>query len=198
MRRAPASSVAKTPGWPLVAMRSACWNPASSASRAISAQPSSMPRFSAAIDGWWIHSRSLCDRLVVTPLDLAIDVVTPGGCHSLPCGPQRGATADDATDKPTSRQIGHLLPLLYLVGRPDRTDSQRAVAGQRGPLRAPATRAPPHFARLTQGRRDLPRPSQFAARGSGTGRQKVSCVAIPRRPGSYDLRCGSNRVGMPR
>jgi hypothetical protein len=58
VRRAPASRVAKMPGWPSVARRSTCWNPASESSRMVSLQPSSTPRFSAAIDGCRIHSCS--------------------------------------------------------------------------------------------------------------------------------------------
>jgi hypothetical protein len=57
------------------------------------------------------------DRLGVTPLDLAIDVVAPGGCHSLLCSPQRGPAADDAAHETTSRQIRHD-PLPFVVRRP--------------------------------------------------------------------------------
>jgi len=56
VRGAPASSVAKTAGWPSVGMRVTFPKPASRASRIISSQPSLMPRFSAAIDGCLIHS----------------------------------------------------------------------------------------------------------------------------------------------
>src|SRR5262249_10561096 len=60
---APASSVAKTPGCPSVETFSARWNPASLSSRIIRSQPSVTPRFSAAIEGWWIHS---CKRLIAS------------------------------------------------------------------------------------------------------------------------------------
>src|SRR5690349_18106985 len=53
---APASSVAKMPGCPSVAIFVTWSKPASRNSRMVSSQPSSMPRFSAAIDGCLIHS----------------------------------------------------------------------------------------------------------------------------------------------
>src|SRR5262249_56561725 len=58
-----ASSVAKTPGCPSVETFSARWNPASLSIRIIRSQPSVIPRFSAAIEGWWIHS---CKRLIAS------------------------------------------------------------------------------------------------------------------------------------
>jgi hypothetical protein len=60
VRGAPASSVAKTPGWPSVGTLVTAWKPASRAKRIIISQPSAMPRFSAAIDGCPTHSCSRC------------------------------------------------------------------------------------------------------------------------------------------
>src|SRR5438034_8449526 len=45
------SSVAKMPGWPSLGSLVTCWKPASRNMPIVSWQPSSMPRFSAAIDG---------------------------------------------------------------------------------------------------------------------------------------------------
>ena len=55
MRGAPASSVAKTPGWPSVGTLLTAWKPASRASRIIISQPSATPPFSAAIEGCRTH-----------------------------------------------------------------------------------------------------------------------------------------------
>src|SRR5579862_2419379 len=52
---APASRVAKTPGWPSVGIFSTRWKPASRRKSIISAQPSFMPRFSAAMEGCLIQ-----------------------------------------------------------------------------------------------------------------------------------------------
>ena len=51
VRGAPASSVAKMPGWPSVGTFVAPWKPASRNIRMVSSQPSFMPRFSAAMEG---------------------------------------------------------------------------------------------------------------------------------------------------
>jgi hypothetical protein len=61
VRFAPASSIAKTEGWPSVGIRSAVWKPASRSICIISRQPSSMPLFSAAIEGWRIQA---CSRAI--------------------------------------------------------------------------------------------------------------------------------------
>ena len=55
MRGAPASSVANMPGWPSVGIFVTWPKPASRSMFMASSQPSSMPRFSAAIDGWRIQ-----------------------------------------------------------------------------------------------------------------------------------------------
>jgi len=52
----PASSVAKMPGWPSVGTLLTDWKPASRRNFMVSSQPSFMPRFSAAMLGWRIHS----------------------------------------------------------------------------------------------------------------------------------------------
>ena len=57
---APASSAAKTPGWPSVGIFVTAPNPASRSIRIRRSQPSVMPRFSAAIDGCRIHSCNRC------------------------------------------------------------------------------------------------------------------------------------------
>ena len=57
---APASNVAKMPGCPSLGIFVTCWKPASRSMRIVSSQPSFIPRFSAAIDGWRIHSCSRC------------------------------------------------------------------------------------------------------------------------------------------
>ncbi len=64
MRGAPASSVAKMPGCPSVGTFATLWKPASLKSRMVSSQPSFMPRFSAAIEGWRIPS---CRRWTASP-----------------------------------------------------------------------------------------------------------------------------------
>jgi hypothetical protein len=62
VRFAPVSSAAKTPGFPLVSACAALWKPASFKSWIISAHPSFVPRFSAAIEGTRIQSsRRLTD-----------------------------------------------------------------------------------------------------------------------------------------
>ena len=58
VRGAPASSVAKIPGWPSVEMLSTLPNPASRSIRIVRSRPSVMPRLSAAIVGWRIHAWS--------------------------------------------------------------------------------------------------------------------------------------------
>ena len=55
MRGAPASSVAKIPGWPSVGTFETWSNPASRSICMVRSQPSVIPRFSAAMEGCWIQ-----------------------------------------------------------------------------------------------------------------------------------------------
>ena len=68
VRGAPASSVAKMPGWPSVGTL-LTWNPASRSMLMVSSQPSFMPRFSAAMEGWRIQ---VCSRFTVSSWRLVI------------------------------------------------------------------------------------------------------------------------------
>src|SRR5262245_38605951 len=60
VRGAPASRVAKTPGWPSVGIRVARSKPASRSNRIANSQPSDMARSSAAMEGCRIHSCKRC------------------------------------------------------------------------------------------------------------------------------------------
>src|SRR5437763_1950553 len=71
VRGAPASSVAKMPGWPSVGIFVTWSKPASLSMRIVSSQPSFTPRFSAAMDGCRIHS---CRRATASSWCLSISV----------------------------------------------------------------------------------------------------------------------------
>ena len=88
MRGAPASRVAKTPGWPSVGTLVTDWNPASRTKRIIISQPSAMPRFSAAIDGCLTHS---CKRCTPSAWRFTISACT-GSLLSVAAKAKRGAT----------------------------------------------------------------------------------------------------------
>src|SRR5690349_6532183 len=68
---APASSVAKTPGFPSVSRMVTCWNPASRASLAMNSAPAGKLRSSAAIEGKAIQS---CSRFTDSSWRFAISV----------------------------------------------------------------------------------------------------------------------------
>src|SRR5437763_36431 len=71
VRGAPASSVAKMPGWPSVGIFVTWSKPASLSMRMVSSQPSFTPRFSAAMEGCRIHS---CRRATASSWCLSISV----------------------------------------------------------------------------------------------------------------------------
>src|SRR5437588_10611762 len=71
VRGAPASSVAKMPGWPSVGIFVTWSKPASLSMRMVSSQPSFTPRFSAAMDGCRIHS---CRRATASSWRFSISV----------------------------------------------------------------------------------------------------------------------------
>src|SRR5690242_11747837 len=98
VRRAPASSVAKTAGCPPVGIFVTCENPASRTSRIMCSQPSFMPRFSAAIDGWRIQSWQTAERFVMMFFDLGLDGLEVGGIHGggAPGGESTGSAGDES------------------------------------------------------------------------------------------------------
>ena len=104
MRGAPASSVAKIPGWPSVEILVTAPKPASRSMFMVSSQPSFMPRFSAAMEGWRIQ---VCRRLTLSSWRLVISAVmasrSPAAAAREVCG-QLNAAAPAAAARDEVRR----------------------------------------------------------------------------------------------
>src|SRR5437016_3417990 len=105
------------PGWPSLGSLVTCPNPASRSSRMVSSHPSSMPRCSAAIEGWRIHS---CRRCTASSWRFSIWAITGERSSACVIGRRPGranATAPAAVFSRKARRSIKRPPCEWARGR---------------------------------------------------------------------------------